>query len=190
MGFQEQHPGDGSDPRTASADARTAADAAGPAAAPNVSARDAGARHAGVPGVSGPAPARMFVGRLAQLDLAAVRAVVADWHQTMREEARAWLAAEEALAQAVVASGRRDAQRPLLLYVAQAFARAVWYGPEARAGGVAPETRVGASEASGQYIATVATLALLARDHLEPAAFEILYRPFVPFIPPAELGRE
>ncbi len=178
------------DPAAVGAEARAAADAARPDSAPNASAREAGARLAGVPGVSGPAPARMFVGRLAQLDLAAVRAVVADWHQTMREEAGPWLAAEEALAHAVVASGRRDAQRPLLLYVAQAFARAVWYGPEARAGGVAPETRVGASEASGQYVATVATLALLARDHLEPAEFELLYRPFVPFIPLAELGRE
>jgi hypothetical protein len=55
---------------------------------------------------------------------------------------------------------------------------------------VAPETRVGASEASGHYLATVAMLALLARDHLEPAAFDLLYGPFAARIPPAELAPE
>jgi hypothetical protein len=33
-------------------------------------------------------------------------------------------------------------------------------------------------------------LALLVRDHLERREFELLYRPFAPLIPVAELQRE
>ncbi len=53
-----------------------------------------------------------------------------------------------------------------------------------------PELHVRATEASGQYLGTLAMLALLVRDHLEPATFARLYRPFAPHIPVAELGRE
>ena len=144
---------------------------------------------------AGPSAARKFVGRLAQLDVAAARTAVADWHQTMRAEPEAWFAAEEALGQAVVTSGRRAAQEPLLMDVAQAFARAVWYGAEARGAHApvpvpAPELRVRASEAAGQYLATVAMLAVLVRDHLDPATFALLYRPFALLIPPAALAPE
>ena len=140
---------------------------------------------------AGSSVARKFVGQLAQLDLDAVRAAVASWHQTMRAEPQAWFAAEAALGQAVVTSGRRGAQEPLLMEVAQAFARAVWYGPEARrAQALAPELRTGASEATGQYLATLAMLALLVRDHLEAATFALLYRPFAAIIPPAALAPE
>ena len=144
----------------------------------------------GAPRSAGTRTALKFVGRLAQLDLDAVCAVVASWHQTMRVETDAWFAAEEAVGEAIVASGRRAEQEPLLLYVAQAFARAVWYGPDGRRAVVAPERRVGATEATGQYLATLAMLALLVRDHLEAATFDLLYRPFAAHIPPAELAPE
>lgn len=129
-----------------------------------------------------------FVGRSAQLDLNAVRGAVQSWHAIMREEASAWFAAKKTLGNAVVSSGRRRVQEPLLLYVAQAFARAVWYGPEAGRAGAAPDTQVGASDATGQYLATVAVLALLVRDHLAPATFDLLYRPFATLIPPPQLA--
>jgi hypothetical protein len=148
------------------------------------------------PVAQGRVAARKFVGRLAQLDPEAVYASVQAWRETMREDVGAWFAAEEAVARAVVASGRHDEQRPLLMYVAEAFAYGVWYGAgyggRARLtlGESAPELRVRATEASGQYLATVAMLALLVRDHLEPAEFALLYRPFAALIPADDLARE
>ncbi len=148
------------------------------------------------PWPAGRGAARKFVGRLAQLDPEAVYASVQTWREAMREDLGAWFAAEEAVARAVVASGRHDEQRPLLMHVAEAFAYGVWYGAgyggRARLtlGESAPELRVRATEASGQYLATVAMLALLVRDHLEPEAFEVLYRPFAALIPVDELRRE
>ena len=140
------------------------------------------------PDVFGRDAAHRFVGRVAQLDPEAVRAVVAAWRETMRQDLGAWFAAEDAVAHAVVTSGRYHEQRPLLIHMADAFARHVWSrGPR---GGVAPELRVHATEASGQYLGTVAMLALLVRDHLEPAAFARLYRPFAALVPTAALGRE
>ena len=189
------------DIRTASADARRALvgdqsggpprDAAEAHAAVRAEGTTANDGDASAGPIAGPGAARRFVGRLAQLDVAAARTAVADWHQTMRAEPEAWFASEEALGQAVVSSGRRVEQEPLLMDVAQAFARAVWYGPEARGAHVpAPELRVRSSEAAGQYLATVAMLAVLVRDHLEPATFARLYRPFAAFIPPAALAPE
>jgi hypothetical protein len=115
---------------------------------------------------------------------------VAAWHQVIREDAGAWFAAEAAVASAVATSGRRDAQAGLLVQVAEAFAYGVWYGAGAASTDAAPETRVGATEASGQYLATVAMLALLVRDHLDPRTFEVLYRPLAAPIPLHELLRE
>ncbi len=170
---------------------------AGDARAPVAATSEArGATRAGpAPGVDGaygsPAALR-FVGRLAQLELAAVRAAVGAWRETMRDESAAWFAAEEAVARAVVASGRHHEQRPLLIHLADAFANHVWYRARRHLppGAPAPELRVRATEASGQYLGTLAMLALLVRDRLEPATFARLYRPFAPHVPVAELGRE
>ncbi len=144
------------------------------------------------PEAAGPDAARRFVGRLARLDHDAVSASIWTWREAMRTEGGAWFAAEEAIARAVVASGRHAEQKPLLIYTAEAFAHRVWYRSLAHVapGASAAELRVGATEASGQYVATVAMLALLVRDHLDPRAFELLYRPFAALIPAAELGRE
>ena len=141
---------------------------------------------------SGMGASLKFVGRVAQLDLDAVSEVIASWRQTMRHDSSAWFAAEEAVARAVVLSGRRAEQQPLLMHVADAFSRIVWYGGGrgARAREQAPELRVQASEASGQYLATLAMLALLVRDQLEPSTFALLYEPFAPFVPLDELAPE
>ena len=149
----------------------------------------------GAPVASGPGAARRFVGRVAQLDHGAVHDAVAAWRASMRDDAAAWFAAEEAVARAVVTSGRHHEQRVLLVPLAEAFAYGVWYdGPRGRLqrtpGEAAPELRVHATEASGQYAATLAMLALLVRDYLAPATFALLYGPFAPHIPVAELGRE
>jgi hypothetical protein len=132
-----------------------------------------------------------FVERLARVDHAAVRDAVAAWRESMRHDAEAWFAAEEAVARAVVASGRQHQQRPLLIHVADVFAHQVWDGggPPLAPDGAAPELRVQATEASGQYLGMLAMLALLVGDHLEPATFALLYRPFAALVPPADLGR-
>ncbi len=147
---------------------------------------------AAAPAAAGRVAASKFVGRVAQLDPGAVRAMVGTWRETMRAESAAWFAAEEAVAHALVASGRHHEQGPLLMYIAEAFAYHVWYGGRAHLtlGAPAPEQRVRATEASGQYLGTLAMLALLVRDHLEPATFEVLYRPFAMLAPDAELARE
>jgi len=133
-----------------------------------------------------------FVGRLAQLDVGAVSASVQAWRESMREASGAWFAAEEAVAGALVASARQQEQRPLLMHVAEAFAHRVWYGGRVRLtlGEAAPELQVRATEASGQYLATLAMLALLVRDHLDAPTFAVLYRPFAALIPVDALGRE
>jgi hypothetical protein len=161
------------------------------------------AEHVGVPAEASPGrraqaaeaahrAALRFIGRLAQLDHAAVHATIETWREAMRTDSRAWFAAEEAVARAVVASGRQVEQRPLLGHVADAFAYRVWYRDASSYGPglLAPEVRIQGTEASGQYVGTLAMLALLVRDQVDPAAFELLYRPFAALIPVAELGRE
>ena len=138
-----------------------------------------------------------FIGRLALLDHGGVTSSIRSWHALMRHESEAWFTAEEAVARAVVDSGRHGMQQPLLMHVAEAFAYRVWYRGQpdpasgaAAPGAPAPELRVQATEASGQYVATVAMLALLVRDHLDASTFALLYRPFADLIPVAELVRE
>lgn len=98
----------------------------------------------------------------------------------MRDERGAWFAAEQAVAGAVVASGRQDEQRPLLMSVAEASSSRAWYrtadgagddGPARRAPGEptpgepTSERRVRATEASGPYLTTLAMpVAGLARE--------------------------
>ncbi len=144
-------------------------------------------RAAGAPRAhpSGAVAARMFIGRVSRLDVEAVRGIVATWRDSMRHGAEAWLAAEDAVGLAVVASGRHHEQRPLLVHVADAFAHLVWHGGTAE-----PELRIQATEASGQYLATVAMLAVLVRDRIDAATFDLIYRPFAAYIPPTKLERE
>jgi hypothetical protein len=142
-------------------------------------------------GRGGLGAALKFVGRVSQLDLDAVAGALASWRQTMRTDAGGWFAAEEAVARAVVSSGRHADQKPLLMHMADAFAHLVWYGGRARREHAPPpELHVRGSEASGQYLATLTMLALLVRDHLEPATFTLLYQPFAPHIPLDELAPE
>lgn len=139
------------------------------------------------PHAAGVRAASKFVGRVSQLDAAAVRAAVHAWRDVMRTESEAWFAAERAAAHAVLSAGRTAEQEILLGHLADAVLRTVWY----RAGaGHTPEARVGATEASGQYIGSIAVVALLVRDHLTAPDFALLYRPFAAVIRLDELGPE
>jgi hypothetical protein len=139
--------------------------------------------------VAGRGAAARFVGRVAQLDYAAVQHAVSTWRQRMRVGYDSWFAAEDAVAQAIVSSGRQVEQRPLLIHMADAFSQRVWTGGHRDDSGAA-EQIVRATEASGQYIATLAMLALLVRDHLDAATFDQVYQPFAALIPISELAPE
>jgi hypothetical protein len=139
--------------------------------------------------IAGRGAAARFVGRVAQLDHEAVRVAVAAWRQNMRSAYDTWFAAEDQVAQAIVRSGRHMEQRPLLIHMADAFSQRVWTGRPRVESGPA-ERLVHATEASGQYLATLAMLAVLVRDHLDAATFEQVYQPFAALIPIAELAPE
>jgi hypothetical protein len=139
--------------------------------------------------IAGRGAASRFVGRVAQLDHAAVQHAVATWRQRMRVGYDSWFAAEDAVAQAIVSSGRQVEQRPLLIHMADAFSQRVWTGGHRDDTGAA-EQLVHATEASGQYLATLAMLALLVRDHLDAAAFDQVYQPFAALITITELAPE
>jgi hypothetical protein len=142
------------------------------------------------PSPDGPQVASTFVGRVSQLSVEAVRAAVQAWHDVMRVESDAWFAAEQAAGQAVLAAARSGVQEVLLDRIAECVLRGVWYRDANMQPQGTPENRVGATEASGQYVATVAMLALLVRDRLAPSAFALLYRPFATVIPVEELQLE
>jgi len=134
--------------------------------------------------------AAKFVGRVAQVEVAGIRDVVDTWHRSMRDGADAWFAAEHAVARAVLDAARSAEQAALVEHMTEAFRRAAWSRSTGRLPRGAPEPRGGTIEATGQYLATVAMLALLARDHLDPRAFDLLYHPFASQIPASELARE
>lgn len=143
------------------------------------------------PRAAGVQAASKFIGRVSQLDGHAIRSVVQAWHQLMRDESNAWFAAEQATAQAVPAAGRTAEQEVLLGHLADSVLRGVWYRNARPHQTLAtPETRVGATEASAQYVSSVAMLALLVRDYITPADFAVLYRPFARLIPDEDLGPE
>ena len=125
--------------------------------------------------------AAKFLGRIAQLEIEELGVAVRTCH---RAAGTAWFAAEDAVAQAITAAGRHAEQEVLLEQIAQLFRTVPWFTP------AQPGARIHASEPSGQYVATIAMLALLVRDRIGPADFELLYAPFATLIPPVELDRE
>ena len=134
--------------------------------------------------------ATKFVGRVSLIDADTLRTVVATWHDVMRTESETWFAAERATAEAIVAAERTGEQGELISELSDHFLRRVWYRAAPGHAPRTPERRVGATEASGQYVATLAMLALLVRDHIAAREFDVLYSPFVQIIRAEELARE
>jgi len=133
--------------------------------------------------------AAKFVGRVSQLDLETMRAAVLAWRELMATATEAWFAAERAAARAVQEAQRTAQQRTLLAQMADGVLHGVWYR-EARTErdrrserDRRPELQVGATEASAQYVATVAMLALLVRDRISAGDFALLYEPFDAEVP-------
>jgi len=128
--------------------------------------------------------AAKFLGRLAQLDLAALGEAIFEWRRAVVRDGDGWFAAESAVARAIADSGRYAEQEVLLGHITQLFRQGPWFKPQM------PGVRVGATEPSGQYVATTAMLALLVRDQIGAHELELLYQPFAAFIPIVELELE
>jgi hypothetical protein len=139
--------------------------------------------------VAGARAAAKFVGRASQLSVGDIRAAVQSWHGTMRARSDPWFAAERAAAHAVLVSGRTTDQEVLLGHIADGFRR-LWYRGARGEPPTTPESRIDATEASGQYVSTVAMIAVLVRDRIGAAEFALLYEPFASLIPVDELARE
>ena len=132
----------------------------------------------------GVAMAGKFVGRFSQLDIADLREPVERWRRTVALASTHWFNAESAIATAVRATGRHAEQESLVEQLVRAMHGAGWLR---RTDAI---EIVGASEASVQYTATLAMLALLLHDRLTTREFTLLYSPFAPIIPVEELGPE
>lgn len=122
-----------------------------------------------------------FVGRFAQMDIESLGVSIRTWHRLADKR---WFQAEAAVAEAIEATSRYREQEMLLEKIAEVFRRASWFRRSE------PGAGVGASEPSSQYVGTLAMLALLVRDRIDPDHFNILYQPFVQFIPERDLGPE
>jgi hypothetical protein len=133
---------------------------------------------------SGLLAASKFLGRLAQLDRPALGEAVQTWHRTVVADSAAWFGAETAVARAVHEARRHAEQEILLRHMADLFIRAPWFSAEQ------PDARIDAAAPAGEYVATLAMLAVLARDRLTGSEFEMLYRPFARRIPLEELEQE
>jgi hypothetical protein len=122
-----------------------------------------------------------FLRRLAQLSLSELGAAIHTWRAAVAEAPHAWFEAEEAVASAISAHHRHEAQELFLERIADVFRRAPWFDADA------PGALIRAAEPGGQYVATLAMLALLVSDRLTPERLCLLYRPFARSIPIAEL---
>lgn len=132
----------------------------------------------------GMAEASKFLGRLSQLQVADLREPIERWRRAVTTSSTGWFAAESALARLMTATGRHEEQERLLTQLVETLRYAGWFR---RTSAV---EKIGGSEASIQYTATLALLALLLRDQLDGPEFALLYGPFGSIIPLAELGPE
>jgi hypothetical protein len=123
-------------------------------------------------------PVRAFLERLEALDMEQLREAIRVWR---RELSDGWHEADHAVAVAMRDSQRHREQEAVLEALYDVFRRAPWFTNEH------PGTRVASSDATAQYIATSAVLALLVCDRLAPQYLQTLYQPFASLIPLADL---
>lgn len=133
-----------------------------------------------------------FLERMAAMEAAEVDAAVHAWRESQRAADPAsgvgrgsWSAAEDAAAEALVRTGRSDEAWMLQERIHTVFRRAPWR--RALLAGTAGAAGV-RSEATAQYLAATATVALLLADALPPRHLATLYSPFHALIPLADLA--
>ena len=129
--------------------------------------------------------ASLFLERLERLGRAAVDRAVHAWRAAITEEPDTWFSAENALADAIRASGMHAEQEQLLEQLLALFRRAGWFRPPqfGTTSAERPGTMKDGSEASAQYVTTIGLLAVLVRDRLSTPVFDLLYKPFAELIP-------
>jgi len=123
-----------------------------------------------------------FLARLAELSVYDLGRAVGQWRAIATAPGGPWYAAEDAIADAVEAAGRHDAQAQGTVAMYDVFRR--------RARGFSARdsfARVPGSEATAQYVSTSALYALVVRDALSPEAFAVAYGPFADVIPLATI---
>jgi hypothetical protein len=125
---------------------------------------------------------RAFLDRLGHADAAHLERAIAAWHDIMRSPgADHWFRAEASLAAAINDLGLRKTQLPILADIADLFRRAPWFRTY---GGQRVDHF---TDASGQYVVTIAALSLLARAGITEAHFETLYGPAALLVAAASL---
>ena len=118
------------------------------------------------------------------LDFGALGVVVAAWRELMNVAGDDWLAAEHAMNDAIVASGRVAEHDALIEQLGSSFRRPTGIAPAAAVGPAA------ARAASAEYVTSVALGAVLVRDRLSREQFASLYAAVAAVIPVESLVRE
>jgi len=132
---------------------------------------------------SGVEQASKFVGRLALMESALLTRSIAGWRAESVDGYARWLRAERAVAHGVESTHRQAQESRLLGHLDSALCRR----PLGSLCRPATGTR---TEPSSDYVAAMAMLALLVRDVIEPAHFDVLYLPFREIVAEQELERE
>ena len=138
-----------------------------------------------LPTVADQARAVIFVRRLGSLDVTDLEAVAHVWRRAIAEDPAGWFASESAAARAVRAAGRERDQEAVIAALSDVVRRRGWWRLDYPDGA----TRAGFTEASVQYAATLAAIALVVRDVLPAQDLELIYAPFAALIPLSELSR-
>ena len=123
---------------------------------------------------------RAFLRRLEDLDFEDLGSAIRIWREELSD---GWHEADRAVAAAIRDAERHREQERVLEALYDVFRRAPWFTAEQ------PGPRVAAADATAQYIATSALLALLVCDRVAPGHLETLYRPFATLIPLSDLAR-
>lgn len=122
---------------------------------------------------------RRFLEAIQRLTIEQWREVIEAWRTTVTD---AWHDAGSAVAAAVTDSGRRQAREELLSELGDITRRMRWDDEEAAG------TLTQGIESTAHYVASLAGLALLVRDHITRREFDALYLPFMGVIPLATIN--
>lgn len=117
-----------------------------------------------------------FFGKLRGLSLEQLGEAIRAWRSALAESGM-WHLSEDAVSIAIARTGRHGGQTRIVEHLFNLFREAPWFKDRQ------PGSQVAGSDAAAQYVATIASLALLVRDAISTADFETLYFPFQALIP-------
>lgn len=125
----------------------------------------------------GPNTAAMdrFLERFEQLSTQELRGTLERWRAVVGRGS--WFQAEDAVSAAIAATNRYVARDRMQGRLYDIFRTARWFHAEV------PGTAVPGNEATAQYVASSALLALMVRERLHAHEFDVLYAPFASAIP-------